>query len=343
MSRKYQEENLRLASRLYNKGCTASEIGRLMGMSDRYGRELVRRTKELGLVKELTPPPRITSYDILDALREKCADIPIYKAKKGTGENGESLVILLTDLHFGAITKDENGNYIYNLNIASNRAKSLTEQILGLTKGHIAKSTKISHIAVLMAGDMIDGEGIFEGQSYTIEEAPHKQVMAAFKAVAGILEALKTLDLSIDAYCVKGNHGSIFKGSSGHWDLMLYFMLKTFTSGVNYHISEGDYINAVIQGWRYNIRHIGIGQVETAAGRAKVGGWSAIHDADVIVSGHLHHFSINENVGQLNIMGGALKGGDDFSESLAKGSAPSQLIWGCTPKHKISFLYPVMV
>jgi len=341
------EASLRLQKKVYAmhlKGMKTDAIALQVGKRSAWIRTLIGRERAMLGVNDVNKDAKDTvEYeDILQAIRSKIAPEPII-VKKNTTNKGELLVIGLADWHIGSVVKDENGKHIYDVKIAKERARTLLSNILSLVSQHIVKQTDITGIVLLFAGDIVDGEGIYKGQSFNLEEVPPKQVMVAYNIIADFVDGLQRFKKPISIYCVRGNHGRAFSDASpnSNWDYMLYLIMRTFLKGANVTVSDNECLNIDIYQWKYNLRHIGIGQSETAAGRAIISGWSQQHEADVIVCGHLHHMSISENIRTLNIMLPSLKGHDDFSESLARYSDAAQMVCGCSTKRKVTFLYRV--
>ncbi len=285
---------------------------------------------------------------IMDMLRRSLAvqkplkDLPWKKSTK------ETLVNQLSDFHIGNIVKDTKGKIIYNLFIAQERAELMCSKMIGLIKNHIFASSDIDEIVILLTGDMVDGEGIYEGQSYNLEVTPPKQVMVCVKTLKKYIIELSKLGLPIRIYAVKGNHGRTGKNmaDASNWDLMVYMVLDLWLrdsglKNISLEYAEGSYLNLDIKGHKYQIRHEGPNQTETAAGAAKIGGWSALYGIEALCYGHLHHWNIGEWLGTRTFMSGSLKGPDDLSDKMGKGSSPSQLIWGVTAKHVSTFSYVV--
>ena len=116
-------------------------------------------------------------------------------------------------------------------------------------------------------------------------------------------------------------------------------VLKSNKVSINY--SELDYLNLNIQGWKYHIRHIAPQQSETSAGKAKFLGWAKKHGFNALVYGHYHHWGVWDRSGITVFRGGSIPGVDEFAETLAEESDPTQLIWGCNQKRPLTFFYPV--
>jgi len=260
--------------------------------------------------------------------------------------DGESLVIDISDWHIGKTVKDGKGKLIYNVEIAKTRIEKLIQGMLKLLDYHLAKHIKVEEAIIICGGDMANGEGIYPTQTYDQSEAPPVQVMIVVELIMSLVLALLDRNLLVKFYGVKGNHGRLGKDAdpASNWDLMAYMILKFAQRekglkkfSVEY--TEADYLSITVRNkWKYLIRHEAFAQDETSAGRAKYLGWMKLHNADVIVSHHVHHWSVNHR----KIVNGSPVGGDDLSERMAVSDGkPSQLLWVATNERSHTDFYPV--
>lgn len=336
---------------------------KIFELYNRYERKFrtkgkIRYRKEfLQTKKQYTQNQAIKFYDnainTLEVLRQEALKVNSYKAiPSSKKQKGDTLVIQLSDWHVGRIVKDEIGNIIYDENIFKNRVEQLMEEMLKLVDKYIRKGTPIRDAVIISTGDIADGAGIFATQETMQELSPPFQVMSACKAIQSLILALLERNLSVYFYGVKGNHGEIRvngknRDPNANWDLMIYMILdfwnKTVIKNnkVKISYSELDYLNFEIQGWNYHARHIAPQQSETSAGKAKFLGWARKHNFDALVYGHYHHFGVFDRSNATIFRGGSLPGSDEFSETLAEESSPTQLLWGVNAKRPLTFLYTV--
>lgn len=294
--------------------------------------------------------------DLLYELKSQIKQVsPMEINNKSFSKSGDTLIIHFTDWHVGRIVKDEFGNEIYNTGIFKERINTLLTELLKLLDEYIRKGTPIKDVAIISTGDILDGMGIFATQETQSEMSPPFQVMLAVEVIQKFILALLKRKLTVNMYCVRGNHGEIrgergkTKDVNANWDIQLYLILSFWVDSmlkknkVKIFYSELDYLNFEVQGWKYHIRHIAPQQSETSAGKAKFLGWARKHDSDVIVSGHYHHYSIADRSGVTVIKGGSVTGADEYSEQLAEEADPIQLIWGCSKHRPLTFMYAIDV
>jgi hypothetical protein len=279
-------------------------------------------------------------------LKELTSGYKPAKIDKHLKVDGESLIIDIGDWHLGKLVRDETGNYLYNVEIANNRISKLIEGMLKLLDSHLVKHIKVEEAIIICGGDMANGEGIYPTQVYDQSDAPPKQVMFCVELIMKLVLALLDRSLPVKFYGVKGNHGRLGKDSdpASNWDLMIYMILKHISKiqkldSFYVEYTEADYLPITVRNkWRYLIRHEGFLQDETSAGRAKYLGWMKEHKADLIVSHHFHHWSVNDR----KIINGSPVGRDDLSERMAVSDGePSQLLWVATDERSHTNFYPV--
>ena len=118
-------------------------------------------------------------------------------------KNEEIAIAVLSDVQLAKVTPD------YNTEIAEERVIQYAHKIVELTNIQ-RQAHPISKIAVFAAGDIIEGELIFPGQSHLIDSSLYKQV-----TVDGPRILMKFLDIllanfnEVDVTWVIGNHGHL--------------------------------------------------------------------------------------------------------------------------------------
>lgn len=145
---------------------------------------------------------------------------------------------------------------------------------------------------------------------------------------------------------ISGNTGKD-TDPSANWDLMIYMVLdneiraRGLEKKVYIEYAETDYMTLDIRGHGYLIRHRAPEQADSPSGRVKFNEWSRQHNVRAVVYGHFHHFGLFDCDGVRVFRGGSVPGGDDLSESMAKDSDPTQLVWGVNDNRVMTFFYAV--
>lgn len=355
---------------LYKQGLSDAEIGKEVNLSGRTIEKRLQRLRKQGLIEYRTNLPLINqngkkimsdkfTYDYytqhieylksyLNKIQVLTPTVQHYKKDS----QADSLIINFTDWHIGRLVKDERGVIVYNEKIFKERIDSLLQEILKLLDLYISRGTPIDEVVILSTGDLLDGQGIFPTQETVTEFAPPFQVELGINTIVSFIRAILKRKLPVKFYGVKGNHGEIrMNGKSrdpnANWDLMLYLMLNFWvnenklTNKVSVKYSELDFLNLIIKGQKYLIRHIAPAQLEGTAGKARLLAWGDMHDYDALVFGHLHHWLAGDINGKTVFRGGCVSGIDEHCESGGYITTPCQLIWGCNAKRPMTFLYAV--
>jgi predicted phosphodiesterase len=291
---------------------------------------------------------------IIQSLKEKLENIKPYIVSKQDMDikadiKGDTLVIQITDTHAGKIVKNQEGEIIYNEEIFRVRINRLCEQILKLLDTNISKGVPIIEVAILLTGDLANGEGIYLTQAYEQEIAPPAQVMLVINVLTKLIVSLLKRNLPVKVYGIRGNHGRTGKDTNvaSNWDIMIYmildfwgkFVLKNSKFQITY--TENESLKFNIRGHGYLIRHIAPEQVDSPAGRVKINEWARRYNVEGIVYGHYHHVGIFDCDSIRVFRGGSTVGGDSLSDSMAKHSEPIQLIWGVNSSRVSTFIYLV--
>lgn len=299
----------------------------------------------------------VDHYDILDSkklsarINTSLSDIlsdfnPLVPKIKHT-KHGVSLAILCTDWHVGKEIVDEKGNCKFNVKIFQKRIDELISELFKIIDVHLKSHLEIDEAVIIAAGDFSNGEQIYPTQVYETDLAPPDQTMIAAKSFIKIINSLLKRGIPVRFKGVMGNHGRSGRDTDpeSNWDLMIYKIIEFWqmiTNPENFDLeySSGEFLNFYIRNWNFHLRHKSYNQDETPAGRSKIQGWKSLHGADVVVSGHYHHWSMNER----RITGSSLCGPDGLAERMAVNTgAPSQLMWVVSDTHSHTNVFPIEV
>lgn len=225
----------------------------------------------------------------------------------------------------------------YSTEVAGKRVRQLTNQAAALIR---KENPKVLHI--VLQGDMVEGEAIFAGQPFEIDEDLWTQAVKTVpKMITHVITKLSPLVPKIKVACVHGNHGrSGFKGG-GHsrktnWDLVAYntASLMCQIAGVtnaHWDISEEWFVVQKIAGHGMMCVHgdqIGGGcPFNVAAIYKKAMGWTHnIPDWRFLSVGHHHtHASGELNKDIYFFLSGSPESGNEFArEKLAQGGLALQ-------------------
>ena len=291
---------------------------------------------------------KVVSSQYLDLVKEGLKQYGknnIYKPKSFLPKD-ESLVFVISDLHIGKKVSF-NGVDSYNLNIWEDRFKKLENNFFDTFYRHIKSHSSINEIVIAMAGDMVDGELIYDTQHAQIDTNSVKQVVKATSSLWGFIDKVSNVDkkIPVRVVCVKGNHGKIKDASDEtNWDLSLYYQLKfaseiTKKSNVYFEISDEDFILFDVKGKKCLMKHSVPKDVSSSSSKHKFGGWNAQHKFDFIISGHWHTTSFSDYCKRPVFWNGSLVGTDDLAEEMGTSSDPQQWCFGISNKRMPTFMY----
>ncbi len=301
--------------------------------------EMKRLKSEVRKAYNKLAKQRSTESLIHSAVQDALGGVRLYPAQKPKG--GKKAVrahhkapeawLCLSDWQVGKVTDS------YNSQVAARRVHQLTNQAADLIR---KENPKVLHIVV--QGDMVEGEAIFPGQPFEIDDDLWNQaVKTTPKLLAHVVTKLAALVPKVKVACVHGNHGrSGFKGG-GHsrktnWDLVAYNTAKLMCDvvglpNVSWDISETWYVKQKVAGNGILCVHgdqVGGGNpFNVNAIYKKAMGWTHnIDDWKFLSVGHHHtHASGELNNDVYFFLSGSPESDNDFAkEKLAQGGLPLQ-------------------
>lgn len=245
----------------------------------------------------------------------------------------QSTVLLVSDLHVGKKTKS------YGIAEFRGRMRKLYEEVLAKKK-EINRSYRMPDFHIFLLGDIIDGEVVYSGQSFNVEDDAMRSVDIALEEISEFIERIKVNFSEVYVYTVAGNHGLMNKYGSerSNWDNVLYRRLSDVFSkddkvvvkvndkwygvenirGHGYMYIHGDVVRSY-----QNIPLYGIVQ---KAMRWKTGGIDK--DFDVVLMGHFHtQFMMRWNSMTI-ICNGTFVTDDDYAEKMGLKSQTKMWMFG---------------
>ena len=267
--------------------------------------------------------------DFLSEIREK----KIFRKNKKTEivDSEEAAVLLLSDLHFGEIIKNEYGEIVFNTEEAETRLEYLFDNVREILIGRSIKTLRI-----LMLGDIVDGDTIYRNHLFRIEKAAIDQVKDAVRAIASNMREVLNAGIDIRVDAVRGNHGiTNYKNlEEDNWDNVVYDMLDLVFSDeerVEFNHFQTDQAKIPILDRNIVIYHGELmgNQIKTASGLKTFRGMCGKHklkENDIICVGHLHEFGVESDQGKYLIRNGALPDASEFALKFNYFSEPEQTL-----------------
>ncbi len=278
----------------------------------------------------------IQEDSIVKQLERVIKSHPPVEIKDARSPDSHSIVICLSDLHFGTNTKT-----------AIKRIHAIIDAALSLV------NLRTQEFVVLCLGDMVDGQGIFPGQCFHLEDDAPGQVVTVRNVLWEMFVTL-ACKLPVKVGCAYGNHGrtshrkDMTRSHRSNWDWVLYMTLDAMARvygsriAINYCSEEFNTFN--IRGHRGLLSHELPPQIQTEARRSKVAGWADIYDVDFMACGHRHDPSIAHYNGRPIITNGALADPNEFAKTkIARISKPTQFIFNATNKNLLTEIHPIVL
>jgi len=291
---------------------------------------ITKKANEYFADLELQIKPRLTRYNP-----------PVGKNIFESREGGVDLIVPVTDCHIGDMIRKAgfDGEYEeeFNSEIATIRIRRMFDEVHRFANELREIGYVIDTVHILLGGDIVTNEVIYPGMPWDVDSNINEQLNVAIEVFDEMIESCARSFQSVQVVCQNGNHGEFNrkKASSGqaNADDFLYSML-------DYLIRKGPYENiSVVKNeheWHTNFKirggkwigHLRHGQktrghVGTSSPQSDWQSWMnntgpENEGADIAFYGHHHQVKIEPLPdGTFVIMGGSIKGPDEYAESIS--------------------------
>lgn len=283
-------------------------------------------------------------YEILSE-RESIPRIGSISKNRSKDFDKESLCIVLSDFHVGRLIYNEEGEEIFNKKIAIERMRRMLEEIEKVVKQY---ALNVDEVVLVLAGDLVDGEGIFPGQEMALEHNVIDQMKVVTSSLWALVKKLK-YEYNfphVRIVTCRGNHGRTNLSDEANWDNIIYSHLEIMIDMENdkdltIKNSKNVYNTFEVKGWKGLVRHHAPVHADVPSSKSKLGGWYAQHKWDCLIYGHWHHWGVMTWNGKPIFRNGSLCGADEYAESLAVFDNATQLIFGVSGDKLPTFIYPI--
>lgn len=265
---------------------------------------------------------------ILRRLKRK--DPLVAKQEPTTGN--EDMVVAMGDVHIGDVVENERGREVYNPKIAAASVQHVTQKVLNLKKFQ-EQLVDFDACHLLWIGDMLTGEGIYNGQAYHTKLQLADQLSLTVEVLLQQAESLAQEFDTLHISAVPGNHGRIrssYTSGQANMDLVAYRwvtdrLIDRGYDNVQFNVGEAKhYRNHALRGgeWNLHVRHGHDEQIHvdaTARSQADARGMVHKHQLDGIVRGHYHTHREEDILNQypcITLPSG--KPGDEFAERIGR-------------------------
>ena len=263
----------------------------------------------------------------------------------------ETEVMVLSDLHFGKLVELE-GEVKFDKRIAEERFKSITASMLHLNASYMSNH-KMDELVILLLGDIVDGEIIYEGQVYNQDMSLLDQVSLAARLIKKeLIDPVSQLFNRVRIVSVPGNHGEIRNQAGVHmmhprtnFDTVVALMLQMGCQdlkNVEFEIATTNLHTTMIRGWKFLLAH-NLPSATSSGFRKKYGGYFERFRFDVSVHGHWHTPEWTYFNTKPIVQNGSLPGTDDYAVELAFNTVPLQVMFTVSDKRPVALRWEVDV
>lgn len=258
-------------------------------------------------------------------------------------EGNQDFIGHYTDLHFGQVITNQDGETVYDSEIADLRFRATVEEGLQRAENRRAMGVDFDAAHVLLGGDIVTNENIYEGQAHEIDETVSNQIQRASEAIMWAIRQYASTFPTVQVVCVPGNHGEFRTGNSSNHanaDTILYDAIELAVRNSpeldNIQFVRTDsvyYVDFQVRDWSAHMRHghdASLEHIGTSAGKQRWGQWLLDHDFDVAFRGHYHQFKIEPISGVPVVMGGSITPQSGFEESMGISGRPVAAVHGAT-------------
>lgn len=286
---------------------------------------------------ELEAPIKITYY--VPSLPEV-----FVKSRRMATPQVEDAVLIISDLHCGAMTKTINKMTWPTV------IRGLTENVLNVCTHLLGYEIKKLHIWLL--GDIVTGEMVFPGQWYETDLSAREQWSMATRELSAMISVYASIFQEVEVSCVPGNHGVSDKRihPETNFDSFVYkaieMLIKQKHSNVSFKMTDEFYQLVTVRGWDWILIHgedlsYG-GDPMTAAPKFSDRWQRSVGSHDGIAHGHMHTAISREHNG-IHIFGNgtALSNDPYILSKFGVKSSTSQWLFGVSDKRSVTWQYKV--
>lgn len=300
------------------------ELGRLNSLKlenqeqARRLRKLVRQTnKDAVLVEEIAKAIRETEFI-------EARNPVILPDLEFDGDS--DMIVCLSDIHYGAHV-DIPENY-YDTKIVKPLLDNYLSKILKLVERN-----NVTKVEIVNLGDIIEHSYMRNQNLFDSEETFSEQVVNVTKLIIRFIQGVRDKVEYVTYRGIAGNHDRIQGDKNSNLNAdhavnisnrIIQMWIEFSGSDVEYVPTDGYFTSANERGFRFAFVHGDRHNLTKKSMLAEIGEQQDEH-FDVLVGGHIHHFTMNE-VGEnrFQVTFGSIKGMDDYSIRLGAKSSRSQ-------------------
>jgi len=263
--------------------------------------------------------------------------------------DGTDVIFHRTDDHFGEVDHNQYGETVYDSEVAQERVEHYFDTALEKVEARRQMGDQIDAAHLLLGGDMVTNESIYEGQAHDIDENLYQQIDRAAEVYIDAIRRLSNQFPAVQVVCQAGNHGELRASnasSAANADDILYLMLdkvvrESDMENVTFIQSDTTYyVDFEIRDWDAHLRHghdASLEHIGTNSAKARWRSWVIDHGFDVAFRGHYHTLKEEPVNGIPVVMGGSITPQSDFEESNAMSGRAMGAVHGATDRYPLSW------
>jgi len=259
----------------------------------------------------------------------------------------QSLVLHRGDDHFGAVVEDENGDEVFNTDIAEERLQKYFDFAINVAD---ERDAVFDEAVLMIGGDVVTNEAIFPHQSFEIDCTVDEQITRATSHYIESIRRLSERFPSVRVVCQHGNHGE-FEGEnqspSANADDIIYdqldLMVRRSDGLDNVEVVTSDrpnFVNFTVRGFEAHLRH-GTHMNPTIGGSSAERDWRGLlhsHDFDIAYRGHYHNHRVENVMGVPVVMTGSICPAGDYEEKQSLFGKPVNYVHGVTDDNPFAWV-----
>lgn len=263
--------------------------------------------------------------------------------------DAEDIIIPQFDTHFGQVVKDIEGQEEFNSEVAERRVNEYVDTAIEKVEKRRELGHDIQNCYLVLGGDQVTNEAIYDGQAFEIDELITGQLDRASRVFDKQIQKLREHFDHVKVVCQAGNHGEFrVDGASNkaNADDILFQVLEKMAAKAGYNdvsFVKSDrlsHVNFDARGHKIHVRH---GQnvrphIGTSSPQSDWLAYLNEFNFDMALRGHFHEHKIEHINGVPVLMSGAIVPPGDYEASMAIFGKPLGHVIGVSDENPLEWI-----
>lgn len=299
------------------------QVKDIIGELDLKKIEVRNKTNKLNRIKRDFSKTIEIANDIKEFLNNEIYDFPQLNYEPITNNSDNKLIVCIGDWHIGYVLKNYEGNS-YNYKIAKQRLNKYLQQIK-----QTCNLYNIKDVIVCNLGDIIENTYLRNNQSYNCQFTFSEQIVKATQLLYSFISRISEF-ANVELHSVGGNHNRITGNKkdnleSDNINVVVVEMLKSFMGMANNKRITICKPNYKDDSDEFNVFDKKV-KIFHGDERPKESIKVLSDNADIIIRGHFHNFSIDCCNNNYLITNGCLFGTNPYASKLGYKSKATQTL-----------------